>query len=64
MKFNFNPNQEMSPVEKTSLQDCSEKIGSACAEVPDCETCILQDLCDEQNVPDFISAVFNRLGIY
>lgn len=64
MKFNFNPNQEMSPVEKSSLQDFSEKVESACAKVPDCEMCILKDLCDEQNVPDFISAVFNRLGIY
>ena len=64
MKFNFNPNQEMSPVEKSSLQNFSENIKSACIKVPDCETCILKDLCDEQHVPDFIEAVFDRLGIF
>ena len=63
MKFNFSPTQEMNPVEKSTLQDFSEKIKAACLMVPDCDACILKELCDKQNVPDFIEAILDRLGI-
>jgi endonuclease III len=63
MKFNFCPTQELNPVEKSALLDFSEKINAACNKTPNCDTCILKDLCDEQNVPDFIQSLFDRLGI-
>lgn len=63
MKFNFSPNQEMDQVEKSTLQNFSENIKSACIQISDCEMCILKDLCDEQHIPDFIEAIFDRLGI-
>ena len=63
MKFNFSPVKEISPVEKSTLQDFSEKIKNACLRSPDCETCLLKDICDEENVPDFIETILDRLGI-
>jgi len=63
MKFNFSLTQELNPVEKSVLQDFSEKIEATCLMIPDCDTCILKDLCDERNVPDFIESVLGRLGI-
>ena len=63
MKFNFCPTQELNSVEKSVLLDFFEKIEAACQKTPDCATCILKNLCDEQNVPDFIESILDCLGI-
>ena len=63
MKFNFNPNHVISEDEKQILKEFSEALDAACDWVNGCEGCPMKTLCDRTNVPAFVYAILEILGI-
>lgn len=64
MKFDFNPNHVISEDEKQTLKRFSDVLDSACDKVDNCEGCPMKSLCDTTNVPAFVYAILEVLGLY
>jgi len=64
MKFDFNPKVEVTAQEKEILINFSRAVEDACNNAT-CDGCVLFRACDQhENVPHFLDAVFETLGIY
>ena len=64
MKFNFNPNHAISEDEKQTLKRFSNALDTACDTTSNCECCPMKPLCDTTNVPAFVYAILETLGLY
>lgn len=64
MKFNFNPTHAISEDEKQTLKRFSDALDYACNATSNCECCPMKSLCDTTNVPAFVYAILEVLGLY
>ena len=64
MKFEFKPKIELTEQEVKTLRAFFRAVNDACNNVERCEDCNLQNLCCErENAPDYLSELFETLGI-
>jgi len=64
MKFEFNPKVEVTTQEKELLINFSRAVEEVCDNAT-CDGCILAAVCDQhENVPHFLDALYEILGIY
>ena len=64
MKFDFNPKVEVTAQEKELLIDFSRAVEDACHNAT-CDGCVLRCVCDQhENVPYFLDALYEALGIF
>ena len=64
MKFDFNPKVEVTAQERELLIDFSHAVKDACNNAT-CDGCVLFRVCDKhENVPRFLDALYEALGIF
>lgn len=64
MKFDFNPKVEVTTQEKEILIDFSRAVEDACNNAT-CDGCVLCCVCNQhKNVPHFLDALYEALGIF
>lgn len=62
MKFDFNPKVEVTELEKNVLINFSRAVEDACNKAT-CDGCVLFRICEQENVPHFLDALYDTLGI-